>query len=57
MMGIHLIAYSRILPPGIPYPDAASIGRVLTAPLVRKRQAGKQLIQYPWKIYIIYSET
>ena len=31
-----LIAYSRILPPGLSYPDAASIGRVVTSPLFRR---------------------
>lgn len=41
-----VIAYSRILPPGLPYPDGASIGRVLTSPVARKQGTGKQLIVY-----------
>lgn len=42
----ELISYCRILPPGLSYPGAASIGRVLTAPHQRKKRAGKQLIAY-----------
>ncbi|MEO6288562.1 MAG: GNAT family N-acetyltransferase [Ginsengibacter sp.] len=41
-----LIAYTRLLPPGISYPDAASIGRVLTSLSVRKQESGKQLMVY-----------
>lgn len=40
-----IIAYSRILPPGIAYPEAASIGRVVTSPLVRRQSLGKQLFE------------
>ncbi len=39
-----LIAYTRILPPGISYPDAASIGRIVTSSSARKQQLGKQLM-------------
>ncbi len=39
-----LIAYSRILPPGVSYPDAASIGRVVTSPSFRRQDFGKQLM-------------
>lgn len=39
-----LIAYTRILPPGIAY-DEPSIGRVVTAPSVRGEGVGKQLIE------------
>lgn len=40
-----IIAYSRILPQGIAYPDAASIGRVVTALSVRRKSFGKQLFE------------
>jgi ElaA protein len=46
LMGIdknQLLAYARILPPGISYVDP-SIGRVVTAPRVRKTGLGKELI-------------
>lgn len=38
-----LIAYARILPPGIAYADP-SIGRVVTAHIVRKTGLGKELM-------------
>lgn len=40
-----LLAYARLLPPGISYPGFASIGRVVTAPSARRTGAGKQLMQ------------
>lgn len=53
-----LIAYSRILPPGLSYPDAASIGRVLTSPWVRKQEAGKQLMIYSLKnLYRLFGDV
>ena len=39
-----IVAYSRILPPGISYPNAASIGRVVTAASSRRQDLGKQLM-------------
>lgn len=39
-----LVAYSRLLPKGVSYPDAASIGRVLTSPLYRRQNSGRQLM-------------
>src|SRR5665647_100103 len=39
-----LVAYSRIIPPGVSYPAAASIGRVLTSPAARRQNLGKQLM-------------
>ena len=39
-----LVAYSRIIPPGFMYQEA-SIGRVVTAPAVRRTGAGKLLMQ------------
>ena len=40
----RLIAYTRIVPPGISYSEA-SIGRVVTAPSVRGNGTGKALLQ------------
>jgi ElaA protein len=39
-----LVAYTRIIPPGISYPEA-SIGRVVTSPAYRRTGAGRQLMQ------------
>jgi ElaA protein len=39
-----LVAYSRLLPKGVSYPDAASIGRVVTSPLYRRQNSGRQLM-------------
>lgn len=39
-----LVAYTRLLPKGISYPDAVSIGRVLTSPAVRKQNLGRKLM-------------
>src|SRR5437867_8922941 len=39
-----LVAYSRILPAGVAYPEA-SIGRVITSPSVRGLGMGKELMQ------------
>lgn len=47
LMGWHngrLAAYSRLVPPGVIYTEA-SIGRVLSSPLVRGTGAGKELMQ------------
>ncbi len=38
-----LVAYTRIIPPGISYHEA-SIGRVVTSPAYRKTGAGRQLM-------------
>ncbi|MFM8587544.1 MAG: GNAT family N-acetyltransferase [Bacteroidota bacterium] len=40
----ELIAYVRILPPGLAYPEP-SIGRVVTSPQARRTGAGKALIK------------
>jgi ElaA protein len=40
-----LIAYTRLLPPGISYPDYASIGRVVTSPSARRTGAGRVLMR------------
>ncbi len=40
----QLIAYARLLPKGLSYPKHASIGRVVTSPLVRKTGIGKLIM-------------
>lgn len=40
----QLVAYTRLVPPGLIYP-VASIGRVVTAPSVRRTGAGRALMQ------------
>ena len=42
----NLVAYTRILSPDISFPGAASIGRVLTASIARKKGIGKALMKY-----------
>lgn len=42
--GETLVAYTRIIPPGISYVEA-SIGRVVTSPKYRKTGAGRALMQ------------
>jgi ElaA protein len=42
--GQTLVAYTRLLPPGISY-IAASIGRVVSSPQYRGKGAGRQLMQ------------
>ena len=39
-----LVAYTRIIPPGISY-EYAGIGRVVTSPLHRKKGVGKELMK------------
>lgn len=39
-----LAAYTRLVPPGVIYPEI-SIGRVVTSPIVRRSGAGKELMQ------------
>lgn len=40
-----LIAYTRLIPRGISYADAASIGRVVVSSLARGKNVGRQLMQ------------
>lgn len=42
-IGKDLVAYARILPPGLAF-EEASIGRVVTNPLYRKIGAGRELM-------------
>lgn len=39
-----LIAYARVLPPGLSY-DEVSIGRVVSSPTVRRTGAGRKIMQ------------
>jgi ElaA protein len=40
----ELVATARLLPPGLSYPDAMSIGRIVTSPAVRGTGVGKILV-------------
>jgi ElaA protein len=42
--GDKLVAYTRIIPPGIAYPEI-SLGRVVTSPSVRGSGTGRELMQ------------
>jgi ElaA protein len=53
----QLVAYSRIVPPGIIYKEP-SVGRVVTSLLVRKTGVGKELMHRAIKaIYDIYGNS
>lgn len=43
--GDILVAYTRLLPQGVSYIDASSIGRVVSSPKYRGTGAGRQLMQ------------
>lgn len=43
MAGNKLVAYTRLVPPGVIYPEI-SIGRVVTSPAVRRHGAGRELM-------------
>ena len=52
-----LIAYTRIIPPGVAHPEP-SIGRVVTFPSVRGEGIGRQLMERSIEhIYNIYGKT
>ncbi len=54
--GGKLVAYTRILPPGLSYPEP-SIGRVVTAPTVRNTGIGKELMKKTLEqVYTLYSK-
>jgi ElaA protein len=40
----RMVAYSRLVPEGISYPDFTSIGRVVVHPEIRRTGTGKQLM-------------
>ena len=53
----ELLAYARILPPKLYYPEAA-IGRVVTAKKIRMDGAGKQIMKFCLKkIYELYPDS
>jgi ElaA protein len=41
----QLLAYARLLPPGVSYPAHASIGRVITSPSARGKGYGLELMR------------
>ncbi|MBU6343502.1 MAG: GNAT family N-acetyltransferase [Bacteroidetes bacterium] len=41
----HLVAYSRLIPEGVSYPAYLSIGRVVSAPMVRGQGVGRILMK------------
>lgn len=41
----RLVAYARLLPRGISYPEYSSIGRVITAEKIRGKGMGKRLME------------
>ena len=41
----YLVAYARIVPPGIIYEGFSSIGRVITSTIVRRTGVGKELLK------------
>ena len=41
----ELVAYARLLAPGVSYPEFASIGRVIVAPQARGSRLGNQLME------------
>jgi ElaA protein len=41
----QLLAYTRLLAPGVSYENAASIGRVVTSPSARRQRLGIELMQ------------
>ncbi len=43
--GTELLAYARLLPRGVAYPDYHSIGRVITAPEARGTGVGRPLMR------------
>ena len=56
--GENLIAYTRLFDKAVSYLDAASIGRVLTAPSVRRQNIGKELmLRSIAKIEELFGET
>ena len=53
-----LVACSRIIPPGISYKEAASIGRVVTSSVVRGQSVGKQLFEKSLEqLYLLFGQV
>jgi len=54
----QLLAYSRIIPTGISYSEAASIGRVVTSSIVRGQSLGKQLFERSLEqLYLLFGHV
>lgn len=54
----NLVAYTRLLPVGVSYENAASIGRVLTSSSVRKQNIGRELMTKSIeKIYELFGQV
>lgn len=41
----RLLAYARLLPPGLDFPDSCAIGRIVTSPRARRRGCGRLLVR------------
>ena len=53
-----LIAYTRLLPPGIAYAEEPSIGRVVTSPSARGGGIGRKLMEKSIaELYKLFGET
>ena len=53
-----LIAYTRILPPGVAYTKEPSIGRVVTSPSARGSGIGRELMEKSIEeLYKLFGET
>lgn len=54
----NLVAYSRLFDKGISYPNAASIGRVITSPSARRKNVGKELMNQSIKeVYHLFGKV
>lgn len=52
-----LVAYTRIMPPGLAY-EEPSIGRVVTSPLLRGKNIGRELMERSInKVYSLYGNS
>jgi ElaA protein len=55
--GDKLLAYARIVPPGISYVES-SIGRIVTSPSARRQQIGRELVKRSIKLlYSLHGKT
>src|SRR5436305_14859829 len=53
-----ILAYSRILPTGLPYAGVATIGRVVTATAARGQSMGRQLMEKSLQnLYTLYGNV
>ena len=43
--GKRLLAYTRLLAPGVDFEDASAIGRIVTSPAVRRKGFGRPIIE------------